>query len=504
MIILAIAIIAGVAFFFVKKSLFPSAAQEEYISYDKDRQIKLIDEQLKGLDIEKIRAKAHLIMEKSIAEIKASIAEGKLSYEELTAFYLDRIKTYDTGNKGLNAVTEINPNAINDARAKDKAPDNGNNISGIPVLIKDNINTNNMPTSGGTVALSNFTPKTNADLVNELINAGAIILGKANLSELANYMDAKMPGGYSSKTGQTHNPFDPINLSPQGSSSGSGAAVAANFSAVALGTETTGSITAPAAVSSIVGYKPTKDLISTKGVIPLAASMDTVGPMTKNVTDAAVLFNASISDKTKQLSLAFEREFIKGKTIGVYDTGSAAELIKRLKELGANVVTVTLDEKGIENDTIIEQEFKYNLGEYLSANEAPVKSLAELIEFNKKDLGRNAKYGQGLLEDANDTEKPDTAKVAEIVKNAKSKIDKLFEDNKLDALVFIDTDGIVLPSVAGYPVITVPLGAPGGGSPMGATFVAKANEDQKLINIAYSFEAQTNLRAIPQKYLNQQ
>lgn len=159
-------------------------------------------------------------MEKSIGDLQMAIRTGKLSYEELTAFYLDRIRTIDLGPNGLNATMEINPNVMAEARACDHHPEKGRCLTGIPVLIKDNIITKDMPTSGGTFVLKDFRPKDNATVVNELIKSDAIILGKSNLSELANFMDFKMPSGYSSKAGQTHNPFNPMKLSPLGSSSG--------------------------------------------------------------------------------------------------------------------------------------------------------------------------------------------------------------------------------------------------------------------------------------------
>lgn len=345
------------------RSLAPE--QEERISYDKDQQVALIDSQLAGIDLEKVRVKKDLIMEKSIEDLHAAISRGDLTYEELTAFYLDRIKTCDAGEKGINAVAAINPKAIEEARALDASSATPAGMRGIPVLVKDNVNTNTMPTSGGTYALKDFTPKDDADVVTALTNSGAIILGKSNLSELANFMDTKMPSGYSSKAGQTHNPFDPLNLSPEGSSFGSGAAAAANFSAV-----------------------------------------------------------------------------------------------------------------------------------------APVKSLSDLIAFNQKDPSRRAKYGQDLLEDANEVTEFDKAKVEAMVKTAQSRIDDLLRDEKLDALVFYDNEGVLVPATAGYPELTVPAGVSDEGAPRGATFVAGRNEDEKLLNIAYSFEQKTAARAIPENYLN--
>lgn len=499
--IISIALVGvAIAAFALPRSLAPE--QEERISYDKDQQVALIDSQLAGIDLEKVRAKKDLIMEKPIEDLHAAISKGDLTYEELTAFYLDRIKTYDAGEKGINAVAAINPKAIEEARTLDASSATPAGMRGIPVLVKDNVNTNTMPTSGGTYALKDFTPKDDADVVTALTNSGAIILGKSNLSELANFMDTKMPSGYSSKAGQTHNPFDPLNLSPEGSSSGSGAAVAANFSAAAIGTETTGSIIAPAAIHSIVGFKPTKDAISTAGVMPLSSTMDTVGTMAKSVKDAAVLYNASVSDASKAVSEQLDAGFLRGKRIGIVGDDPQQALARKIEACGAQAVPVELSEDGIDNEYIINQDFKNDLDRYLQTYQAPVKSLSDLIAFNQKDPSRRAKYGQDLLEDANEVTEFDKAKVEAMVKTAQSRIDDLLRDEKLDALVFYDNEGVLVPATAGYPELTVPAGVSDEGAPRGATFVAGRKEDEKLLNIAYSFEKKTAARAIPENYLN--
>lgn len=494
----ALLLAGGIGIFWLVNSMMPKG--EERISYNKEQQTAQIDKQLAGLDLDKIRAKENLIMEKSIEEIQSAIIQGKLSYEELTAFYLDRIRTYDAGEQGLNAVAEINPKAVEQARARDASPDKGKNMTGIPVLLKDNINTNDMPTSGGTYALKDFVPAKNAPLVERLLENGAVILGKSNLSELANFMDTRMPSGYSSKAGQTHNPFDPVLLSPSGSSSGSGAAVAANLSAVAIGTETTGSIIAPSAIHSIVGFKPTKDAILAQGVIPLSSTMDTAGPMAKTVKDAILLYNALVADPSKQLSLELDADFLKGRRIGLIGERHEDKLISKLKMAGATVVSIRLDESGIDNEFIINQDFRSDLNHYLTTYDAPVKTLDQLIDFNKKDMGRRAKYGQDLIEEANDVQKIDRAKTASIVAQAKARLNQALGEHKLDAIVFIDNEGVIMPAVAGYPEVTVPMGALEDGTPRGATFIAREHDDETLMRIAYSFEQNTKDRMIPEKY----
>ena len=230
---------------------------EEAIMYETDV-LPVIQQQLAGLDLDSIRAKEALILEKDLADIQAAVQAGKMSYAELTAFYLDRIARYDRVEGGINAVVQVNPQAMAQARALDAARNQDKGpLYGIPVLLKDNINAKGMATSAGTHALQDYKPQDDAPVVARLMEEKAIILGKANLSELANFVDENMPNGYSSRLGQTRNPHAPGYVSPLGSSAGSAAAVAANLAPVSLGTETTGSIIAPAAIHSLVGMKPT-------------------------------------------------------------------------------------------------------------------------------------------------------------------------------------------------------------------------------------------------------
>lgn len=495
--VVVIAIIFVGARFFLKSQL--QTAKEEVIMYDNDV-VKTIDSQLENLPIEEIRKKDKLIMEKSIDEIQESIKKGELTYTELTAFYLDRIKTYDKAEKGLNSVMAVNPNAISEAKKLDaEKAENKNPMYGIPVLVKDNINTKDMKTSAGTIALKDFQPSENAPVIENLIKNKAIILGKANLSELANYVDTKMPSGYSSKLGQTHNPFNPVVITPSGSSSGSAVAVAANLSAVSLGTETTGSIISPAGINSIVGFKPSKDLISTEGVVPLSSTMDTVGPMTKNVKDAVALFNASIQDESKKINLTYDAKNLANMRIGVLKGDNTEKLIEALKKAGAVPVELQIDD--IDNEFILQQDFKPDFEKYAKKYNAPVKSLAELVEFNKKDLKRNAKYGQDLIEDAAEHKGEDAEKVKKTVAETKEKLNKIMKDNNVEVIAFIDNAGVISPCIAGYPIITVPLGESAAKEPMGATFFAQGGADEKLANTAYAFEKATQSRLIPQKYL---
>lgn len=314
-----------------------------------------IDKQLQGIDRTALRAKSDLIMEQSISQLQSAISRGQLSYADLTAFYLDRIETFHSAKTNLAAVISINPQAMAEARALDASPESDRPaLSGIPVLLKDNINTKTMPTSGGTLALKDFYPSDDAGLVKQLQSQGAIILGKTNLSELANFISDKLPDGFSARGSQTLNPFDPGQLSPLGSSSGSAAAVAANLSAIALGTETTGSIIAPAHIRSLVGYKPSHGLLSTEGILPLASSMDSPGPLAKSVEDARILVNGLVA--ADQQIPQPDKADLTGRRIGLWPGEHSQALRQALLQAGAEVIDLP-EPVAEDNEIIIQAEF---------------------------------------------------------------------------------------------------------------------------------------------------
>lgn len=347
---------------------------EEAIVYENDV-IQSIEAQLQGMDRQALRAHAPLIMERDIADIQAAIERKELSYQDLTAFYLDRIARYDKSERGINAVIQVNPRAMEEARKLDEAaPREKGPLYGIPVLLKDNINTRDMATSAGTLALKDFVPAEDAPVVQQLKAQQAIILGKANLSELANFVDLNMPNGYSSRLGQTRNPHAPGFMSPLGSSAGSAAAVAANLAAVSLGTETTGSIIAPSSIHSLVGYKPSLGAISTQGVLPLSSSLDTLGPIAKSMKDAVTLYNAAVTKPEDQVSLK-EDASLAGKRIGVLKGENSGQLAAALSKLGAVPVELNWSRAYFGNDEIITGEFARDYAAYAAAFHTPVKTL---------------------------------------------------------------------------------------------------------------------------------
>lgn len=378
-------------------------AKAQYMQYNQDKVIKTIDEQLVGINLEAVRKKEKLIIEKDIESIQKAIYDNKLTYTELTAFYLDRIRHLDKTDKGLNAIAAINPYAIKEAKKYDETKDfkHNNSLFGMPITVKDNILTKNITTTVGMEGLKNFIPQKDADVIKRLKRSNVIILGKANLSELANYVSPNMPNGYSSSIGQTINPYKPLELSPLGSSAGSAVSVTSNMGVASIATETTGSIISPSYINSVVGMKPPHHLVSGEGIFPLSPSLDTVGVIAKSVIDAKLVYNSIInnsSHKIKQL----DRTALKGARIGFIksDQSNAKKLKIVLQKLGARVEVVNFDYEGMDNIKLINSEFPQAVSEFSKKNSLPFKSLEELVTYNKKDLGKRAKFGQEHLETA--------------------------------------------------------------------------------------------------------
>ncbi|MGI8638764.1 MAG: amidase [Pyrinomonadaceae bacterium] len=482
----------------------------------------------------------------TISELQDKMKSGELSARKLTEIYIQRIKEIDPK---LNSVLETNPDALKIADDLDKERRNGKvrgMMHGIPVLLKDNIDTaDKMKTTAGSLALVDApTPKQDAFIVQQLRKAGAVILGKTNLSEWANFRSNDSSSGWSGRGGQTRNPYI-LDRNPCGSSSGSGAAVAANLTAAAIGTETDGSIVCPASVSGIVGLKPTLGLISRSGIIPIAHSQDTAGPMTRTVSDAAILLSVLTAvDKsdsaTAQNATKAEKDYtkflqkngLKTAKIGVardyWDRNAEVDKVMNaaldvLKQNGATLVDVkfpTLRQFGDAEFEVLLYEFKADLNEYLAQRGGKYKTLADLIEFNKQNAVKELPYfGQDIF--IKSEEKGDLNDRAYRLALLQSKvltqdkgIDEVINKNKLDAIVapsnaptwMIDLvsgdcgSGYVssssLAAVAGYPNITVPAGFTKE-LPIGISFFGRAYSEPTLIKIAYSFEQATNARKAP-------
>ncbi|WP_353894154.1 amidase family protein [Proteinivorax hydrogeniformans] len=475
------------------------------------------------------------VLEQSIMELQAAMESGKTTAKEIVMIYLKRIFLYDQSGPNINSIGELNPNAIFEAESLDKERQKKGPRSlmhGIPVVIKDNIDTaGKMRTSAGTLALKDNYPAEDAFLVKKLKQAGAIILGKANLTEFANFMSSEMPNGYSSLGGQVLNPYGLGTIDVGGSSSGSGAAVAANLACAAIGTETSGSILSPSSQNSLVGIKPTVGMVSRSGIIPISHTQDTAGPMAKSVADAVTILSVIMG--TDEMDAAtqtippgvgvdflsfFKKDGLKNAKIGVcrefYQHLNEEKLkiletaIKDIQGCKAVIIDnlkMPSPQKPLGYDTLF-YEFKHGINAYLSGTkptQVPVRTLKDVIKFNEENKEIALKYGQNHLEMSENTNGTlnQSKYLIELIRDQhysqKGGIDAVIEEHKLDALLFPSNYGAQLPAKAGYPSITVPGGYTKDGEPMGVTFTGKAFTEHRLVELAYSFEQATKHRVLP-------
>ncbi|MFJ8413798.1 amidase family protein [Bacillus paramycoides] len=477
--------------------------------------------------------------ELTIHDIQTAMEEGKLTSKELVMYYLYRIAKYDQDGPKINSILEINPDAIFIAEALDherKTKGVRGPLHGIPVLLKDNIETNDsMHTSAGTIALEHNISSQDAFLVTKLREAGAIIIGKANMTELANGMSFEMWAGYSARGGQTINPYGTgkDDMFVGGSSTGSAVAVAANLTVLSVGTETDASILSPAVQNSVVGIKPTVGLISRRGIIPFTYSQDTAGPFARTVTDAAILLgNLTGVDEmdvaTHKSEGRTEQDYTKylninglhGAKIGVFD--KAPEDYYESGEYDEQLFKETIQVLRSEGATVIEDidipsfhrewswgvplyELKHSLDNYLSKlpSNIPVHSISELIDFNNHIEERALKYGQNKLEIRKDF--PNTlrnpeylnARLEDIYFSQEQGIDFALKKYNLDAILFPSYIGSTICAKAGYPSIAMPAGYMKSGRPFGITLASTAFSEGVLIKLAYAFEQATKHRKIP-------
>lgn len=485
--------------------------------------------------------------ETSISMLQEKMAAGTYSSEQITKLYLDRIEAIDKKGPLLNSVIEVNPDAISIAKAMDaerKAGKTRGPLHGIPILIKDNIDTaDKMQTTAGALVMAGHIAASDAFIVKKLREAGAVILGKTNLSEWANFRSTKSCSGWSSRGGQTKNPYI-LDHNPCGSSSGSGVAVAANLCVVAVGTETDGSVTCPASTNGIVGIKPTVGLASRTGIIPISATQDTAGPMGRTVKDVAILLGAMTGidaadiitkesegkihlDYTKFL----DANGLKGKRIGVekkqqgnnqYMHMLQKKAVDLLKQQGAEIVEIEYIDKinalGDAEFELMQYEFKAGLNKYLSSTNASVRSLKDVIEFNKKNEDKAMPYfKQETLEssekkgDLNSKEYKEAFQKCHVT--SKQILDDVIGQNKLSAIcgltmgpacsidtIYGDRWGdvfLTMPAaVSGYPHISVPCGMIYA-LPVGFSFFGPAYSEPELISIAYAYEQASKNRIVP-------
>jgi amidase len=485
------------------------------------------------------------IEEATIASLQVAMQKGEITARDLVVKYIDRIKT---GDRQTNSMIEINPDALEIAAALDaerKAGKIRGPLHGIPIVLKDNIDTaDKMKTTAGSLALIDApTPKRDAFLVEQLRRAGIVVLGKTNLSEWANFRSTASTSGWSGRGGQTRNPYI-LDRNPCGSSSGTGAAIAANFAAVGIGTETDGSIVCPSSICGIVGLKPTVGLISRSGVIPISASQDTAGPMTRTVADAAVLLSAMTAVDASDPATAknatrartdyetfLKPDGLKGAAIGVARDywGKRADVdaimdasLDVMKKAGATIVDVkfpNLEKFGDAEFEVLKFEFKDGLEKYLAGRGAKYKTLDDLIKFNNDNAAREMPHFKQEIFESSAKLGPLTSKEyldarALSLKYTREEIDAAIAKDKLDAIVapsnaptwmidWVNGDcgsnyisSSSLAAIAGYPSITVPAGFLRE-LPIGISFFGAAYTEHVLIRIAYAFEQLTKARRKP-------
>ncbi len=484
--------------------------------------------------------------ELTIDELQEKMQSGVLTSEAITQLYLRRIEAIDKNGPTLQSVIELNPEAISIAKACDAERAGGkvrSRMHGIPVLIKDNIDTaDQMMTTAGSIALLGHVAARDAFIVSKLRDAGAVILGKTNLTEWANFRSTKSCSGWSSRGKQTRMPHY-LDRNPCGSSSGSGVAVSANLCAVAVGTETDGSITCPASVSALVGLKPTVGLLSRSGIIPISFTQDTAGPLARTVKDAAVLLSVltgvdSQDEKTKSSEGKTEKDYtvfldvksLQGKRIGVdlkkYDQPLLVKLqdeaIALLENQGAEVVRIEYLEKlnalGEDEFELLKFEFKDGINRYLASAGSPHKSLTDLIAFNKaNETTVMPTFKQEIFESSEEKEGLESKTYQELLKkvhvSAQELIDGVLAAHHLDALagltmgpacaidtIYGDQWGDVFltspAAMAGYPHISVPAGTVYD-LPVGFSFFGGAWTEGKLLGMAYAFEQGIHGRKTP-------
>lgn len=486
-------------------------------------------------------------LETTISGLTTGYAEGDFTIEEVTTAYLERIDQIDKAGPTLRSIIQVNPEAIDIAKALDQEREKGISrgpLHGIPIVLKDNIDTHDqMNTTAGSRALKSSKPLKDSPLAQQLRAAGAIILAKANLSEWANFRGQSSSSGWSGINGQTKNPYV-LTRNPCGSSSGSGVAVSANLTLLAIGTETNGSIVCPSNANGIVGIKPTVGLISRSGIIPISFTQDTAGPMARTLTDAAIALGAlTASDEKDPKTLAPNRKVLKdytpflkeegvaGKRIALYTAplGQNAEVdslvrksIRILKAAGATVIEIDAiapRATGRNSFQVMLHEYKEGLNNYFAAlgENAPIKTLEELIAFNEQDSIELKYYNQAYLKMAQSKEDLNNEAYQTALANLQRMsqqegIDKIMDEHNLDAIIaptgspawstdWLNGDNFHVGSSspaawAGYPNITIPMGDIHG-LPVGLSFFGRAWSEPTLIEIAYGFEQKTLARITP-------
>lgn len=475
------------------------------------------DDALLSLPPERYNKLEELILDRPLSVLQEHIKQGDFTCYEQVLFYLKRIKEH---NEDYNAVIELNPYVLTEAKALDKIyaeTQVSGDLLGAVILVKDNIGVKNTHTTAGAYALKDVITTEDAFLIKSIKNASGIILGKTNLSEWANFMSDPSSNGFSVLGGQTKNPYGKFDVG--GSSSGSGVATALNFCTFAIGTETCGSLVSPSTQNSVATLKPTAGLLSRDLIIPITPAQDTAGYMARSVADIYMAMKATVAydDKDslgennlnfdfKDFNTTLSLEALKGKRIGVdlQDCVEGLRVREELLQLGAELIDVTIDDSSIDIDVmpVYYRDLNKYVDEFLNnpSVQSPQKSLKDVVEYNKEDIANRAPYGQVLLQNSVDFEIEHLAYNNRMIKNrdnTRKVIDDILKEHSLDALVSFGNDHSLLYAPALYPAVNVPAGYKTSGEPIGITFVGTLYSDVKLMDLAYAYEMGTRHRVSP-------
>jgi amidase len=499
---------------------------------DKNDVFKPLYDEVSKLSKADYEALIPMILEQNIFTIRHHIQENELTYENLVLFYLYRIYKYELNNATtLNTIIALNKDVVKEARRLDEEKKLGtasqfqHPIYGMPILLKDNINTSGMKTTAGSIALTDNEVE-DSFIVEELKKNGALILGKVNLSEWAYFLCSGCPVGYSAYGGQTLNPYGRRVFETGGSSSGSGTAVAANYAVAAVGTETSGSILSPSSQNSVVGLKPTIGLLSRSGIVPISSTLDTPGPMTKNIVDNAILLSAmlgydemdskSVDDNFPGiLSAGLHPKPFKEMRLGaineLMETDSIyRKTVKGIEDAGATIIEFTPPEVTMDGFLSIlnidmRNDLPAYLKEYSNTNLVKITSIADVVSFNNADSLTRIPYGQalfeGIISDSTSVQELEGIK-SNLEKSGRAFFDSVIDQHKLDAVLSINNYHAGYAAVAKYPALTVPMGYKTSGEPVSLTFIGKQFSEANLLCIGSAFEKHSKVRVMPVGYDN--
>ncbi len=479
---------------------------EEYVFDD-------VLEDIKQLSDARYKALAPMILEQDIATLQDYVAASKFTYEELTLFYLKRMFIYETNpSTSLHSIISINPNVVTEARHRDKNQHLYRSaIFGMPILLKDNIDTKEMKTTAGAFVLKDNQPTENATIVDNIIANGGLIIGKANLSEWAYYFCEGCPLGYSAIGGQTLNPYGRGIFETGGSSAGSGVATTANYAVAAVGSETSGSIISPSSQNSVVGLKPTTGALSGEGIVPISHTLDTAGPIAKNVADAAILYWAMKNNPNMDAQKTTKTTAPKDIRLGVFktllDDPTYSKAIEKLKVKGVQVIEIDPEQISLPGFlTLLNIEMRDDLPKYLKSRASQnisEKNMQDVMTTNRIDSIQRMPYGQGLFEGiiADKTTQDEFIKIKEtLLKNGNDYFEGPMKKHNLDAIATINNYHSGYAAVGMRPCLAIPMGVQENGEPKAMTLITDSNTEGYLLQIGKTIEKILKGRVAPREY----